>query len=271
VSTTIGASLVKELRDLTGAGMMDCKRALEEADGDLEAARTLLRERGMASAGRRADRATTEGLVGFIVDEDEGVGSIVGIGCETEPVSKNDEFQEFGIRVLRAVHADGAEVVGGFEEERLELIGKLGENVVVVGAARFDAPDGHALAGYAHPPANKIGVLVELSGGSAELARQVAMHVSFAAPEWTRRDEVPAEVVEAERTIFANSDEVLSKPEAAREKIVDGMLGKRFFAATPGGVLADQAWIHDASKTVSEALAGAGASVARFARISVSG
>ncbi len=269
MSTTISASLVKELREITGAGMMDCKRALEETDGDIGAARTLLRERGMASAGKRADRATTEGLVGYIVDD--GVGSIVGIGCETEPVSKNGEFQDFGSRVLRAVQAEGDGAVDAFEEERLELIGKLGENIVIAGAARFDAPDGNALAGYAHPPANKIGVLVELAGGTPELARQVAMHVSFAASEWTRRDDVPAEVIDAERSIFANSDEVQSKPEAAREKIVDGMLGKRFYAATPGGVLVDQAWIHDASKTVGEALAEAGVSVVRFARISVAG
>ena len=91
MSTTISASLVKELRDATGAGMMDCKRALEETEGDLEAARTLLRERGMASAGKRAGRETTEGLVGYILDS--GVGSIVGVGCETEPVSKSDEFR----------------------------------------------------------------------------------------------------------------------------------------------------------------------------------
>ena len=269
MSTTISASLVKELRGLTGAGMMDCKRALEETDGDVDAARTLLRERGMASAGKRADRATTEGLVGFIVHD--GVGSIVGIGCETEPVSKNGEFQDFGIRVLRAVHADGESAVDAFENERLELIGKLGENIVIAGAARFEAPEGNAVAGYAHPPANKIGVLVELAGGTAELARQVAMHVSFAAPEWRTREDVPVDVVEAERSIFANSDEVQSKPEAAREKIVDGMLGKRFYAATPGGVLVDQTWIHDASKTVGEALAEVGASIVRFARISVAG
>jgi len=269
VSTTISASLVKELRDLTGAGMMDCKRALEEANGDLEAARVLLRERGMASAGRRADRATTEGLVGFTVDD--RVASIVGIGCETEPVSKNEEFESFAVGVLRAVHADGVEALERFEEERLELIGKLGENIVVSGAARFHAGEGSSLAGYAHPPANKIGVIVELAGGSPELARLVAMHVSFAAPEWATRDDVPAEVVDAERSIFANSDEVLSKPEAARERIVDGMLGKRFFAATPGGVLVDQTWIHDASKTVGEALADAGASIVRFARVSVAG
>ena len=269
MSTTISASLVKELRDATGAGMMDCKRALEETAGDLEAARTLLRERGMASAGKRAGRETTEGVVGFVVED--GTGSIVGIGCETEPVSKNDEFLAFAESVLRAIHADGVDAVEAFEQQRIELISKLGENVVVVGPARFEAPDGHVLAGYAHPPANKIGVLVELEGGAQELARLLAMHISFAAPEWATRDDVPAETVAQERAIFLNSDEVQSKPEAAREKIVDGMIGKRFFAATPGGVLVDQAWIHDPAKTVGQALADAGAAVARFARVSVAG
>ena len=119
MSTTISASQVKELRDATGAGMMDCKRALLETEGDLDAARTLLRERGMASAGKRAGRETTEGMVGYIVDA--GVGSILGIGCETEPVSKSDEFQEFAIKVLRAVHADGPGAVESFEDERIEL------------------------------------------------------------------------------------------------------------------------------------------------------
>jgi elongation factor Ts len=269
MSTTISASLVKELRDLTGAGMMDCKRALQETDGDIEAARTLLRERGMASAGKRAGRTTTEGLVGYILDGQ--VGSIVGIACETEPVSKNDAFQAFAEQVLRAVHAEGDEAVERFEDERLELIGKLGENVVIVEADRFEAPEGNVLGAYAHPPANKIGVLVELVGGTPELARQLAMHISFAAPGWAAREDVPSEVLGAERSIYANSDEVQSKPEEAREKIVDGMLAKRFYAATPGGVLADQAWIHEASRTVAQALEEAGASVARFVRISVAG
>jgi elongation factor Ts len=269
VSTTISASLVKELRDQTGAGMMDCKRALEETDGDLEAARTLLRERGMASAGKRAGRTTSEGLVGYIVEET--IASIVGVGCETEPVSKNEGFQSFAEKVLRAVHAEGLGVVEGFEQERLELVGKLGENIVIIGAERFEAAAGSFLAGYAHPPANKIGVLIHLDGGSAELARQLTMHIAFAAPEWAARDDVPSEVVEAERAIYLNSDEVRSKPEAAREKIVDGMLGKRFYAATPGGVLADQAWVHEPSKTVAQALEEAGASVVRFSRISVAG
>ncbi len=103
--TEISASLVKELRESTGAGMMDCKRALQETDGDIDAARTLLREKGMAAAGKRADRATTEGIVGTIVED--GVATIVGLGCETEPVSKNDAFRAFGEKVLRAVHAGG--------------------------------------------------------------------------------------------------------------------------------------------------------------------
>jgi elongation factor Ts len=263
----IAARLVKELREATGAGMMDCKRALEETGGDIDAARTLLRERGLASAGKKAERATSDGLVGFMVSN--GSGAIVGIGSETDFVAKNSEFQAFGEKVLRAVLAEGESAVEKFESERLELIGKLGENIVFVGAAKFDSPDGHAIAGYAHPPANKIGVLVELDGGTPELARQLAMHISFAAPEWRTKDDVPGETVEAERQIFLRSDEVQSKPEAAREKIVDGMLAKRFFAATPGGVLVEQAWIHEPARTVGQVLDEAGASVERFTRIAV--
>ncbi len=265
--TEITASLVKELRDRTGAGMMECKRALVETDGDLEAARTLLREKGLAAAGKRADRATSEGLVGVLVDS-SSVAAIVGIGCETEPVSKNDAFRGFAERVLEAVQADGPGAVDSFEDERKELIAQLGENIVVAGAERFE---GGTLAAYVHPPANKIGVLVQLDGGTVELARQLAMHISFASPEYVTREAVPTEVLEAERQVYLNSDEVQSKPEAAREKIVDGMLNKRFFAAAPGGVLADQPWIHEASSTVGQVLEAAGATVTGFARVSVAG
>jgi elongation factor Ts len=268
VTTEISANLVKELRDLTGAGMMDCKRALQEAGGDIEEARRLLRERGMAQAGKRAGRETTEGLVAIRIAGE--VGAIVGVGCETEPVSKNEEFRAFVSTLLEYVFDSGPEAADRLESERLELIGKLGENIVVVGAAQLNTmEDGQVLGGYVHPPANKIGVLVLLQGGSEELARQLAMHISFATPEWTTREEVPAEAVAAEREIYLNSDEVQSKPEGAREKIVDGMLAKRFFAASPGGVLVDQTWIHDASKTVGQALEEAGAEVVHFARISV--
>jgi elongation factor Ts len=264
VSTTITAAQVKELRDATGAPMMDAKRALEEAGGDLDAARTLLRERGMAQVAKRAGRATTEGLVGYRIEGDRG--TIVAIGCETEPVSKNDEFQAFAKKVLEAVHADGPAAVEALEQDRVDVGAKLGENIVVVGAERYE---GGVLNAYAHPPANKIGVLVQLEGGSEELARQLAMHISFAAPAWTTRDEVPAETVEAERQVYLNSDELQGKPEAAKAQIVEGMLGKRFYAAQPGGVLVDQPWIHDSAKTVGQALGEAGARVTAFTRLSV--
>ncbi len=264
--TQISASQVKELREATGAGMMACKSALLETGGDIDAARTLLREKGLAMAGKRADRATTEGIVGSLVEG--SVASIVGLGCETEPVSKSEAFQAYGEKLLRAVQADGVSAVESLDAERVELISLLGENIVPTGATRYE---GGVLAAYVHPPANKIGVLVQLEGGSAELARLLGMHIAFAAPDYTTRDNVPAETIEAERQVYLNSDEVLSKPEAAREKIVSGMLGKRFYAASPGGVLIDQAWIHDAAKTVGQVLADAGASVTAFARVSVAG
>lgn len=264
--TEISASLVKELREATGAGMMDCKRALQDTGGDLDAAKVQLREKGLASAGKRADRGTSEGLVGVLVAD--GAAAIVGVGCETDFVAKNPAFPAFGEKVLRAVHASGPAAADGFETERTELIAALGENIVIVSPQRLE---GGTLAAYVHPPANKIGVLVQLDGGTEELARQIAMHISFAAPDYGIRDDVPADVVDAERRIYLNSDEVQSKPEAAREKIVDGMMAKRFFAAAPGGVLAEQAWIHDAAKTVGQALSEAGASVTAFARVSVAG
>jgi elongation factor Ts len=256
--TTITAAQVKELRDATGAPMMDAKRALEESGGDLDAARTLLRERGMAQVAKRAGRATTEGIVGYRVDG--STGTIVAVGCET------DEFQAFAKKVLEAVHADGPSAVEALEQDRVDVGAKLGENIVIAGAERYE---GGTLNAYAHPPANKIGVLVQLEGGSEELARQLAMHISFAAPEWTTRDDVPAETVEAERQVYLNSDELQGKPEGAKAQIVEGMLGKRFFAAQPGGVLVDQPWIHDSAKTVGQALGEAGARVVAFTRLSV--
>ena len=223
----------------------------------------------MAQAGKRAGRATTEGLVGSLLEG--GCATLVAVGCETEPVSKNDEFLAFAEKVLRTVAASGPDAVAGLEGERVELVAKIGENVVVAGAERYDAGAGELLSLYVHPPANKIGVVVKIAGGTPELARQLAMHIAFAAPTWATRDDVPAETVTAEREVYANSDEVLSKPEPAREKIVDGMLAKRFFAAQPGGVLADQPWIHDPSLSVGKALTEPGARVLAFRRLSVAG
>jgi elongation factor Ts len=266
--TAISAALVKELRDLTGAGMMDSKRALVETGGDLEAAQKLLREQGLGQAAKRAGRETTEGKVGYSIGEDAKKGTMVGVGCETEPVSNNEEFLAFAERALKLVEAEGTEALEQLEEERVDLVAKLGENIKIVGAARFEAVDGGLVAGYAHPPAHKLGTLVQVRGGDAELGRFVAMHIAASAPQWINRDDVPEDVVAAEREIFTNSDEVKSKPEQAREKIVEGMLNKRFFAAQ---VLTDQPWIHDTGKTVGQALSEAGAEVLEFERVSLAG
>src|SRR3954449_5848468 len=213
MAAEISAQLVRELREQTVAGMMDCKRALQETNGDMEAAVVLLREKGMAQAAKRADRATTEGLVGYRLADDGSRGTMVAVGCETEPVSKNDEFQAFAKKVLETVEAGGVGAEQELEEERAELSGKLGENIAVAGAARFEAVNGGTVGAYAHPPANKLGVLVGLRGGDGDLARKVAMHIAASNPQWIGRDDVPDDTVSAEREIYLNSDEVQSKPE----------------------------------------------------------
>jgi elongation factor Ts len=247
---SVPASLVKELRDQTGAGMMDCKRALEEAEGELEAARRILRERGMASAAKRAERQTPEGLVGYLVDG--AVGAMVAVGCETEPVSKNAEFQAFAERLLRAVFADGPDAIEQLETERQELVAKLGENIRVVGAVRMEAGEGERIVAYAHPPANKIGAMVRVAGGTEALARDVAMHIAFAKPRYLSREQVPANEVEAEREILLHAEDVVSKPENVREKIVEGRLQKWF----ADSVLLEQEWFRGGGNTVKQELDG---------------
>jgi elongation factor Ts len=264
--TEVPAKLVKQLRDETGAGMMDCKRALIETNLDLDAAKRWLRERGMAQAAKRAGRETTEGLVGYRLADDNSKGTMVAVGCETEPVSKNDEFQAFAKKVLDTVDAKGPGAEAELEPERTELAAKLGENIVVTGAARYLVENGELVSAYAHPPANKLGVLVLVKGGDPDLGRKVAMHIAASNPQWVDRSDVPAEMLAAERDIYLNSDEVQSKPEQARDKIVEGMLGKRFFGAN---VLVDQEWIHDSSKTVGQVLKEAGADVLEFERFAL--
>ena len=264
----ISASLVKELREQTGAGMMDCKRALQETNGDIEAAIVLLREKGMADAAKRAGRATTEGLVGYRLADDGSKGTMVAVGCETEPVSKSDEFQAFAKKALDAVDAQGIGAETELADERAALAAKLGENIVIAGAARFEAVKSALISAYAHPPANKLGVLLQVRGGDAGLARKVAMHIASANPQWIAREDVPADLVTAEREIYTNTDEVQSRPEQAREKIVDGILNKRFFGAN---VLTEQEWIWEGGKTVGRVLQEAGAEVLEFERFALGG
>jgi len=233
--TDITAAMVKELRDATSAGMMECKRALQETNGDFDEAVKLLREKGMASAAKRADRATSEGKVGVMVRDN--IGAIAAVGCETEPVSNNEDFLAYAEKVLTTVFGGGD--AAAHEEERVELAARLGENIQVIGAKRMEAGDGEALSFYVHAPANKVGALVRTKGGDATAARSLALHLTFARPTYGTRDEVPQELVDAEREILANSEEVLSKPENVREKIVEGQLAKRFYGES---VLTEQTW-----------------------------
>jgi elongation factor Ts len=261
--TEIPAALVKELRDLTGAGMMDCKRALVETGGDLQAARQLLREKGLAQAAKRADRPTTEGTV--LARVDNGRGALVAVGCETEPVSGNEEFRSFAQHLLDVVSIEGPEAAANLEDERVDLVAKLGENIEVVGAERYELADGEVAADYIHPPARKIGVLVRAKA-TPELARMLAMHIAAARPRYLTREEIPEHEVAEERAVYEKLPEVESKPEDVRPKIVEGMLAKRFFAAT---VLLDQQWVHDPSLTVAKALSERDAEVRAFVRYNV--
>jgi elongation factor Ts len=263
----IPATQVKELRDRTGAGMMDAKRALQAAEGDFDAAVRALRERGLAKAQQRGDRATSEGKINYQLADDHSWGAMVAVGCETEPVSNNDEFLAYAEKVLRAVQEQGEDAVAALEAERVELAAKLGENIQVVGAKRMEAADGATLSSYVHGPANRVGALV-LAKGDPDAARSLALHLTFARPTYATRDEVPTELVDAEREILRNSDEVQSKPEAVRDKIVEGMLNKRFYGES---VLTEQQWYRpdEATTTVAKVLADRGVELIDYAWFSV--
>jgi elongation factor Ts len=263
--TEIPAAQVKELRDLTGAPMMDAKRALVETEGDLDKAAQLLREKGMAAAAKRAGRQVTEGRVLARIDDSRG--AIVAVGSESEPVSKNDEFLGFVERVMAAVEQDGPDAAEELEQERVDLVARIGENIEIVGAARFEAENGEVLASYIHPPAQKIGVLVRAEG-SPDLARLVALHLAFANPRFIRREEVPEDEVAAERDILEKLPDLEGKPDEVKAKIVEGRLAKGFFADS---VLNDQPWIHNPDQTVGQALAEHGAEVRDFVRFALAG
>lgn len=236
---SISAKSVKSLRDRTGAGMMDCKRALEEVGGDEERAIDLLRKWGAAKAAKRSERETTEGLV-HVVSED-GRYAMVAVSSETDFVARNDEFQEFTERLTRAVlnsELPAGEVVDGesllerdefasFAKELTGLRAKIGENITVYRAVRITPAEDGTAASYVHF-GGKIGVLVELAGGSGyeDAARDVAMHVAATDPIGVSPDDIPAEERERERTLLAEQAESEGKPESIVEKIVEGRMRK---------------------------------------------
>jgi elongation factor Ts len=276
--TSISAKDVAELRKVTGAGMMDCKRALEENEGEMERAKTWLREKGLAAAAKRAGRAAAEGAVEVIVDGNVGV--VVELTCETDFVAKGDVFGDFLNALAQHVLQAGDGEVGGqsfgdgtVDDAVKELGSKVGENVGLGRVVRFESPDG-IVDGYKHIQSDRgvIGVVVELGGVDAgdvaarELAHELALHVASAAPRWLRTEDVPEEVVAAEREVLANLTRNEGKPENAIPKIVEGRIGGFF----KENVLLEQGFVREPKRTVASILEAAGGrDLRRFARVRV--
>jgi len=272
----ISAALVKELRERTGAGMMECKKALVEADGDIEAAIEAMRKSGQAKAAKKAGRIAADGMVVIKIGDDGKRGVMVEVNCETDFVAKDANFAAFAEAVgERALASDAADVealsalpirAAGEESSiaaaREALVAKIGENVQVRRIVRFDAAQG-LLFSYRH--GLRIGVLVELEGGSEVLGRDVAMHVAASNPLCVSADEVPVVTLAKEREIFRAQALESGKPEDIVDKIVEGRVRKYLGEVT----LLGQAFVKDPDTTVEKLLEQAGAKVRRFARMEV--
>jgi elongation factor Ts len=257
----ISAGLVKELRELTGLGFMECKKALTETDGDLRKAEELLRIKGSAKANKAASRIAAEGVVGAFVAADAKVGALVELNCETDFVAKNEEFVAFARELAQAV-AEGnpadlaAFVAGKVEERRQALVQKIGENMTIRRFKRLQAKGKLAL--YLHGV--KIGVLVDYDGPD-QVGTDVAMHVSFYKPQFLHKDEVPADVVERERAIQLARAKESGKPAEIAAKMVEGSLNKFLGEMT----LLGQPFVKDDKQTVEKILAAKKAKVHGYA------
>ena len=267
----VTAALVKELRERTGAGMMDCKKVLSETDGDLEKASELLRERGIAKAAKKSGRVAAEGMVEAYISEDGKVGAIVEVNSETDFVAKNQEFRTFVMDIAKQVVKNNPKTVEDllqepaiFEEGKTvneALIGKIatiGENISIRRFARFETTDG-LIEKYIHGD-GKIAVLVNMTSGNKELAKDVCMQIAAARPEFVSREQVPAERLEKEKEILKAQTMNEGKPEAIAEKIVMGRINKFYEEIC----LVDQEFVKDPSQKVSNILKDA--KVVEFAR-----
>ncbi|KAA3627261.1 MAG: elongation factor Ts [Proteobacteria bacterium] len=267
----ITAALVKELRERTGAGMMECKKALVECQGDIEAAVELMRKSGAAKADKKAGRVAADGAI--VVAADTGVAAIVEVNSETDFVAKDSGFKSFAdavaaiilasrpadVEALKdATLADGSTV----EAARQALVAKIGENInvrrfVVVEAA------GATVAHYLH--GGRIGVVVTMKGGSEDLARDVAMHIAASRPVCIAEEQVPADLLAKEREIFAAQAEQSGKPAEIIDKMVDGRIKKYLKEVT----LLGQPFVKNPDETVAQLLQKAGAEVLQFVRLEV--
>ncbi len=266
----IKASMVKELRDLTGAGMMDAKKALVEAEGDMERAKELLRQKGIASADKKMGRIAAEGLVGSVVEGKRG--ALVEINCETDFVAKNEDFKALldkvakvvldtnpaDVDALNATSVDGTTV----EEVVKAAIAKIGEKITIRRFARYD--DGNCVASYIHN--GKIGVLLEIkcldeSACDCALAKDICLHIASCAPEFVSRAEIPASVIEEETRIEMGKEDLAKKPEAIRAKIVEGRVNKLMAQRC----LLEQAFVKNPDTTIEGLVAGK-AEIVKFER-----
>jgi elongation factor Ts len=253
--TEISAGLVKELRELTGLGMMECKKALAECAGDLKKAEELLRIKSGAKASKAASRVAAEGVIGSFLSPDQKLGALVELNCETDFVARNDDFLAFArsLAEVAATRDPGA----AEEDQRQKLVQKIGENITIRRFKRLQAKGKLAL--YIHAGA-KIGVLVDYEGAD-EVGKDVAMHIAFARPQRMTKAEVPAEIVERERSIQLARAKEQGKPEEIAKKMVEGAVNKFLGEIT----LMGQPFIKDDKQTIEKMLAAKKAKVSGYA------
>ncbi|MFH2139759.1 MAG: translation elongation factor Ts [Pseudomonadota bacterium] len=267
----ITASMVKELREATGLGMMECKKALVETDGDAKAAEELLRIKSGAKASKAASRVTAEGVIGSYLAADGKIGAVAEVNCETDFVAKNDDFMAFAKNVAETVAKnDPADIdallgmklangVGTVEEDRKALVMKLGENLTVRRVERYETTTGQ-LATYLH--GNKIGVMVNFEGGDEALGKDLAMHIAASKPKSVDASGVNPEDIETERRIAIEKAKESGKPEAMLEKIAEGTVQKFLKEVTLLGQVFVKA--EDGKQTIEQLLKSKGASVTAF-------
>jgi elongation factor Ts len=254
---------VKALREASGAGMLDCKKALEATGGDLDEAKQWLRENGLAASASREDREASQGVVSLVVDGN--VGAIVELKSETDFVAGSDQFKAEAQALAELVAAKGVDAVAERNAELEELKVTLKENIGLGEVARIEAAEGNALGTYEHVQGGRgvNGVLVEVAGGDAELAHDVAVHIAFARPKYLSRDDVPADVVEAERATLLEITKNEGKPEPAWPKIVEGRLNGFYKDVA----LLDQPYAKDDKQSVAQFIGSA--RIVRYAQVEI--
>jgi len=266
----ITASMVKELREATGLGMMDCKKALAETDGDFKAAEELLRIKSGAKASKASSRVAAEGMVGVFISADGKTGALAEVNCETDFVARNEDLMAFARNVAQAVALNNpADIAalssvalsggGSVEEVRKALLMKLGENISVRRFARYATASGK-LSSYLH--GNKIGVMVDYAGGDEMLGKDLAMHIAASKPKAIDASGVNAEEIATERRIAIEKAREAGKPETMLEKIAEGTVQKFLKEMTLLGQVFVKA--EDGKQTIEQLLKGKGASVSAF-------